>query len=691
VTAALSIQRTPIARPAAAVPPGGGAWAWSLAAVGTLALVLTAWQVWDGAPSDYYASIAVSMSRSWPNFFFGAMDPAGTITLDKIPGSFWIPALFVRVFGYSAWAVILPNALAAVGAALITAVTARRLAGERAGLFAGAIVAVTPILVAVARSNQPESFFVLGLSITAWASVRAVQARRLGWLVVAGAAIGLSFQFYMLEAWAVWPALAAAYLCTAQSWRRRIGHVVAAGAVSAVASLWWVAIVALIPAGSRPYVGSTLGDDPWEMVFGYNGLGRFGATNDSAAYESFTPPFSGGPGILRLFNAQLAGQIAWLIPAALVALIVLWLLRFPRPLTVLLTVWTLTFGAMFSTVAGMHQFYTAALAVPFGLAVATALEWSARQGKTWPPATIVAVAAVTAVGIGFSVGGYSVSVALAQATVAIVAIVLLLTRSRARLLTTAAMLVGLLLTPAVWSAVTIAHPSSINPVAGGVSEMASSFGGAGFGGRAGGGFAGAQNGGSGAGGFPGAQKGPGGSGDFAGTPNGGTGAHGGVRDGRGAGGVPSGAVDGGRIGGFGAGAGGSGGDTRALLSWLETNRGDATYLAATFGAQTAAQLIVASDGQSVLPIGGFNGTDAAPTLDTFMSLVQSGQLRYVIGGQDRMGGPGGGSSGGDDDGSSGTNTTSAQIRAWVERNCTPAADAPTTVYACDSGTVADGA
>jgi 4-amino-4-deoxy-L-arabinose transferase-like glycosyltransferase len=680
VTAALSIPQTPIVRPAPAAPPKQRAWPWGLAAVAALALVLTAWQVWDGAPSDYYASIAVSMSQSWSNFFFGAMDPAGTLTLDKIPGSFWIPALFVKAFGYSAWTVILPNALAAVGAALLTAVTARRLAGIRAGLIAGAIVAVTPILVAVARSNQPEAFFVLGLSITAWAAVRAIQARSLGWLVVAGVAIGLSFQFYMLEAWAVWPALAAAYLCTAQSWGRRIGHLLVAGAVSAVASLCWVAIVSLIPAGSRPYIGSTLGNDPWEMVFGYNGLGRFGATDDSASYESFTPPFSGSPGVLRLFNAQLAGQIAWLIPAALIALIVLWILRFPRPLTILLTVWTLTFAAMFSAVAGMHQFYTAALAVPLGVVVAAALAWSARQGRTWPAVTIVGVAAATAVGIGIFVGGYSVPVALAQAVVAIVAIVLRLSRHRARLVTTAAMLVGLLLTPAVWSAVTIAHPSSINPVAGGVSEMASSFGGAGFGGRTGGGFPGAQNGGGG----------------FAGAPNSGTGAQGGVGDGRGGGGFASGSTDGrgtgGRTSGFGAGAGGFGGDTSALLSWLETNRGGASSLAATFGAQTAAQLIVASEGQSVLPIGGFNGTDAAPTLDTFISLVQSGQVRYVIGGQDLMGGPGGGAFGGSGSGAAttATTTTSEQIRAWVQQNCETATDAPTTVYVCSADAAAGG-
>jgi len=639
-------------------------WTVGLVVIGLGALVLTGWQVWAGAPSEYYASIALSMSRSWSNFFFGAVDPAGTVTLDKIPGSFWIPALFVRVFGYSVWAVILPNALAAVAAALITAVTARRLAGDRAGLIAGSIAAVTPILVAVARSNQPETFFVLGLALTAWAAVRAVQARSPGWLIAAGALIGLSFQFYELEAWAVWPALALAYLFTRQSWARRLGHLALAGAVSLVASLWWVAIVSMIPAGSRPYIGSTLSNNPWEMVFGYNGLGRFSATADSAAYESFTPPFSGEPGVLRLFNAQLAGQVAWLIPAAIVGIIVLWVLRFSRPLTVLLTVWLATFAAMFSTVAGMHQFYTAALAIPLALIVGTALAAAHRAGRVWPQIVIVAVAGATALGIGLATGGYSVPVSIAQGIAAVVAVVLLSTRHRGHAVTTVAVMIGLLLTPAVWSAVTIAHPSSINPVAGGVSESAG-FGGRGFGGA---GFAG------------GMPTGGRGSQGFGAAPGGGAAPGSGQGAGRGTGAAPGGSsgrargADGAAPSGFGGGFGAGGADDSALVSWLQARSTGSTYLAATFGAQSAAQLILASDGGSFLPIGGFNGTDDVPTLDAFTALVDSGQVRYVIGGDQR----GGGTS----LGAASTTTASSQIRTWVTQHCATDSSAPATVYDC---------
>ena len=179
--------------------------------------------------------------------------------------------------------------------------------------------------------------------------------------------------------------------------------------------------------------------------------------------------------------------------------------------------------------------------------------------------------------------------------------------------------------------------------------------------------------------------GPAGPGTSGGAPNGaagpGTGAAGGagLPGAGGAAGATGPGSTGGRNGAAGGGAGGFGGDSTELRTWLESHRGETTYLAAAFGAQTAAQLIVASDGAAVLPIGGFNGTDAAPTLETFVSLVETGQLRYVIGEEDRVGGPGGAAVGAR---TASTSTVSAQIRAWVEQNCATAADAPSTVYVC---------
>ncbi|MFT4230662.1 MAG: glycosyltransferase family 39 protein [Microbacterium sp.] len=686
VASAASVRRIPV-------------WPIGLVLLGIGAALLTTWSVWTGSRSDYYAAIALSMSQNWSNFFFGAMDPAGTVTLDKIPGSYWIPALFVKAFGFSTWAVVLPNALAAVGATLLVAFTAKRLLNPVAGLFAGAVVATTPILVAVARSNQPETFFVLGLAAVAWASAKALTRRSFGWLVVAGLFIALSFQTYMLEAWAVWPALAAAWLCTRQPWLRKLWTGAVAGVVSLAASLWWIALVSLVPADARPYIGSTLGNNPWEMVFGYNGLGRFGdATEDASAYLSFTPRYSGDAGVLRLFNEQLAGQIAWMLPTAALSVVVLWVLRFPRPVTVLLTVWLATFAAMFSAVAGMHQFYTAALAIPMALSIGLAFALARRREKRWPQLAILGAAAATALGIGFSYGGYSVPVSLAQAALAGCAACAIVWEKRmpraARGWISTLAMVGMLLTPLTWSAVAIANPSAINPVAGGVEDV-STGGRSGTGGDQSAGGSQTRRGsessrtdrdstssnGQSSRGSGQSSRGDGQSsgGRQSGT-NDGQGSssrgRGGTRDstGSGSGSGRSGTGDG-QTGtsrtARGQGTRGTGSDDAALIAYLEENQNGASYLAATFGAQSAAGLIIASDGGSFLPIGGFNSRDAVPTLERFQQLVADGELRYVIV-----------SSSGGSGQNSGTGT-SAEIRSWVEDNCTQATDAPTsTLYEC---------
>jgi len=258
-----------------------------------------------------------------------------------------------------------------------------------------------------------------------------------------------------------------------------------------------------------------------------------------------------------------------------------------------------------------------------------------------------------------------VPVSIAQALVAVIAIVLLSTRHRGRPVTTVALMIGLLLTPAVWSAVTVAHPNSINPVAGGVSET-SGFGGRGFGG---GDFAGGMpTGGRGSQGLGAAPGGGGTPGQGFGQGSGPATAPGGSASGHargGAGGAPT--------GGAGFGAGGSE-NSDALVSWLQARGTGSTYLAATFGAQSAAQLIIASDGGSFLPIGGFNGTDDVPTLQAFTAMVDSGQVRYVIGGDQR----GGGTS----MAAAATTTASSQIRTWVTQHCATDSSAPSTVYDC---------
>lgn len=615
------------------------------ATIGLLALA-------GGARSEYYASIALSMSKTWSNFLFGAMDPGGTVSLDKIPGSYWIPALFVKVLGFSTWAVDAPNAIATVVAVILVAVTARRILGSTAGIVAGLATATTPVLAAVARTNQPQSFFVLSLALVAWATTKAVQRGSLRWLMIAGICIAVAFHTYMLEAWAVWPALAVAYLCTAQPWLRKVGHLLVAGVTSLVLSLSWILVVTLTPAIARPWVGGSNGNSAWEMVFGYNGLGRFGAATASADYRSFTPSFSGDPGVWRLFNTEVAGQIGWLLPTAAVAVAILLILKVSRPVTIFLATWFATMVVMFSVVAGMHQFYTSALAVPVALLVGCAFAAARSAEIRWAQVALVITAAVTAIGITRYDSSYLPWAVVAQVVAAGTAVLLIaLGRRRAALarspLVALVAAAGMLLTPAAWAVDVVNHPNSINPVAG--DGSAANAGGAP---TAGAGRAGAGDGGRAfaRGGFPG------------GPPTGGIGAA---------------AFGGGAPGaGFGGGAGGS--VDSAVLAYVQANRGGARYLLATFGAQAASFYITATDGDNVLPVGGFGSADPTPTLAAFTDLVGTGELRFVLVGRTGGGGPTGGvgpaggigTQGGTGPTSATTGSTATAIQAWVSTNCT---------------------
>jgi hypothetical protein len=352
-------------------------------------------------------------------------------------------------------------------------------------------------------------------------------------------------------------------------------------------------------------------------------------------------------------------------------------------------VWFVTFAAMFSLVAGMHQFYTASMAIPMALLIGAAFAKARRRRVLWAQIALPAAAA-TALIISLSVASnpgaaFSLPVAVAQALVAVAAVIAVVVdhrRAHARRLTAVIGVIALLLTPASWAVVTMWSPNSTNPTAAGVASV----------------------------------SGIGGAGGF------GAGAHGGARDRRARrarrvrhrrlGAIRRGppwrrvlairrrertsdAGTRGRANGGGALTRGSGGFTGSpsgvqtptvgTVAWLKEHQQGTAYLAATFGAQSAASLILASDGGSFLPIGGFDERDPAPTLATFQTLVADGELRYVIAGNG--GGFGGfGGSGGPSGGLGGTDsasTAAGQIRTWVVANCTEVMDAPISgLYSC---------
>ena len=175
---------------------------------------------------------------SWHNFAYGAFDPAGTITVDKLPGAFWVQALAVRAFGLHTWAIAAPQAVEGILTVLVLFRAVQRLAGPAAGLIASAIVAVTPATVALNRGNISDSLMILLLVLAADAVSGAI-ARGSQWrLVLAGVWVGLAFQAKMIEAWLVLPALGLAYLVGAPGAAgRRLRQLAVAGLVAGVVSM----------------------------------------------------------------------------------------------------------------------------------------------------------------------------------------------------------------------------------------------------------------------------------------------------------------------------------------------------------------------------------------------------------------------------------------------------------------------
>ena len=252
------------------------------------------WGLANVERSEYYATIPNSMSRNLSNFVFGAMDPGGVVTLDKIPGSFWIPAIFVKIFGFSTWSITFPNALAAITATLVITFVVKKYYGMTAGLIAGWILASTPIVVAVARSNQPQTIYYLAIALAIRSSIIALNESSRKHLIWAGLWIALAFHSYMLLAWALWPPLILGYLVTSQSWKNKLNHLLIAGSVSFFASGFWIILVTLIPASMRPFIGGTNTNSGLELVLGYNGLGRFTQRHiagEDVGTRTFTPPF----------------------------------------------------------------------------------------------------------------------------------------------------------------------------------------------------------------------------------------------------------------------------------------------------------------------------------------------------------------------------------------------------------------
>ena len=344
-----------------------------------------AWGIGQVALEPFYAAAVRSMAANWHNFSFGSFDPAGTVTLDKLPGAFWIQALSVRVFGYHTWAIVLPQVVEGVLSVLFLYRAVNRLRGTTAALVASFILAASPATVGLNRGNIADTAMTLFLVLAADAISMALVSGRQRYLVYAGVWVGIAFQAKMLEAWLVLPAFGLAYLLGREDrWGHKFRQVAIAGLVAAVVSLSWMTAVTLTPAHDRPYVDGSQNNSVYQQVFVYDGFGRSG---QQPAFQEFlggihlSPEVLNGPSPAwnRLLQGELGRDTGWLLPAAL-ATGIGGLFTRRRSYFILWTGWLVSMVLVFSDVFIMHAYYTAALSPPIAaiLGAGVASLWESR-------------------------------------------------------------------------------------------------------------------------------------------------------------------------------------------------------------------------------------------------------------------------------------------------------------------------
>lgn len=619
----------------------------------------------SGYANSFYSAAVQAGSQSWKAFFFGSLDASNAITVDKPPASLWPMALSVRIFGLSSWAILMPEVLMGIGTVAVVYASVRRRFSPAAGLIAGTVLALTPVAALMFRFNNPDAMLALLMAVACHLVVRALEDGRTKWLVWAGVAIGFAFLAKTLQAFLILPPLAIVYaVCAPVSLRKRFGQLAAATAALIVSGGWWVAIVELWPASSRPYIGGSQNNSFLELTFGYNGLGRLNGeeTGSVGGGGGNSGGQWGETGWDRMFNSEIGGQISWLLPAALILLVAgLWATRRARRASVTRGAFLVWGGSLvitmvvFSYMAGIfHQYYTVALA-PYLAAVigmGAGLLWE-KRAELWASITLAASVVAAAAWSYVLLNRTSDYLPWLKWLVLIGGLVAALGLTFAgrisRRLALAAASLGLVASLAGPTAYTIStlqegHTGSI-VTAGPAGASMGMGGGGGRGGGPGGG----------GGGFPGGgQNQQNGNGGTQNQQNG----NGGTQNQQGNG-FPGGARmgDGGGM----AGGGGVGGLLNGATvsdeakKLLETDADDYTWAAAAIGAQNAASYQL-STGEPVMAIGGFNGTDPSPTLAQFKQYVEDGKIHYFIS-SGSGGGMGGSGSG-----------TSSQITSWVEAN-----------------------
>ncbi|OJU84064.1 MAG: hypothetical protein BGO11_14245 [Solirubrobacterales bacterium 70-9] len=342
-----------------------------------LAALLYLWALSrNGWANDYYSAAVRSMAGSWHDFLYGSFDAKGLMTVDKPPLALWVEALSVKLFGFNSPAILVPQALMGVASVGLLYDLTRRRWGRIAGTVAGLALALTPVIVAVSRHNNPDALLVLCSVGALWCFVRALEHGATKWLVLAGVCVGLGFEAKMGAALMVLPGMALAWLWVAPRGRWvAIRQLAWAGAAMLAVALAWPVLVWLTPASSRPWISGTSDNSIWSLIWEYNGFGRLEGQTGGPGNLGAGGTFGGPTGVFRLLNEALGGQAGWLLGAALaggLGIAALSRLRRTDPRTG----WILAVGGAFAVTAVafsfaggiFHPYYTSLLA-PFAAAL----------------------------------------------------------------------------------------------------------------------------------------------------------------------------------------------------------------------------------------------------------------------------------------------------------------------------------
>lgn len=592
----------------------------------------------SGWANQFYAAAVQAGAQDWKAALFGASDAGNAITVDKTPAALWVMDVSARVFGFNSWSMLVPQAVEGVGAVAVLYATVRRVSGHGAGLLAGVVLAVTPVAALMFRFNNPDALLVLLLTVAAYCVLRAIEKDAgAWWLPAAGVAIGFGFLAKMMQAFLVLPVFGVVYLLAAhEGWRTRIRRSIAAVVAVVISAGWYLVLVSVWPADSRPYIGGSQGNSIVELTLGYNGFGRItGKETGGLGNMNFDAGWD------RLFAAQMGGQIAWLLPAALMLCAAgLWWTRHAprtdatRAALLLWSGWLVVTGVVFSFSAGiLHPYYTIALAPAIGgaVGVGASLLWRRRNDIRAAGVLAVTVAATAALAWVLLRRTPDWQPWLAPAIVAAGAVagvlLLLVARLPRRAATAAAALavVAALTAPTAYSVVTAAtEHRGFLPSAGPSSRLPFAA------------FAGAR-------------------------PDTGAGSTAAPGDGSSPG-APAFPRTGGA---FGSTAPGP-----DLVAALEEGAAGYIWVAATIGSDNAAGYQLAC-GSPVMALGGYNGTDPAPTVEQFETYVADGKIHYYIDSGTKGGWGGQAPSG---------SRAAADIATWVKATFTSRTIDGVTIY-----------